>query len=158
MGNLKLRWALTFVVSTAMVAVSSMAVMADVVKLQNGRQLSGELSQLEGETFTLTTDGNDQPAEIAWADVEYVSLQQTDCLHTAGERLSNFRSKFYIGWGLSALGTILTFLSFDFSDPTNFQFNPILSLVGGLFSLGGAILQLISYWDIGSAGEALMEC
>lgn len=68
----------------------------------------------------------------------------------AGEYLQKYSRQYYLGAGLMAGGYIIALAAI----PSE---NPGLLVAGGLASVGGIVVQLLSHRHIGRAGELLQQ-
>lgn len=151
--------AMSAVVSVALVFASGLSVLADTIQLTDGRQMHGTITEMGDESLTLQpSDAPDAPVTIAWSDVEYAALQSGDCIQQAGERLTSFRTKYFVGLGLSFVGSIVSFIGLLSANPPNPASATLSLLIGGMLSLAGTILTVFAFWEIGSAGDALQQC
>tara|TARA_B100000945_G_C20199022_1_gene510528 strand:+ start:68 stop:730 length:663 start_codon:yes stop_codon:yes gene_type:complete len=71
-------------------------------------------------------------------------------LNNAGSRLISFKQQYYTGFYISTLGSLIVLFS-----ATGDEQNTSLMLVGSLTSLVGSIISLLSFSDVGIAGEEL---
>ena len=70
----------------------------------------------------------------------------------SGERLINFKKKYYRGFIIAAFGQLITLLSYTSNEP---QQNAII--IGNGIGLLGGLMTFSSFNDIGNAGEDLID-
>jgi len=78
-------------------------------------------------------------------------IESASQINNAGQYLEDFRTKFYSGYFMQVAGISLMLLS------TIDEGTPPLLYAGGLISFVGGVVILLSFNDIGNAGEELKD-
>lgn len=92
-------------------------------------------------------NGQWQVMDVAQASTSFASLQRGNpSLVQAGEALQRFRTLYYVGWGLQLTGALLWVAG-----------GGALSLLGGVVAAAGSVMQFIAFWQVGAAGELLIQ-
>lgn len=138
------------VVAVVVLSLIALPVLGDVVYLQDGRVIEGRIADVTDEAILVQLPGDgSQPLtlEIPKAQVVYAAyVVNEQSLARAGEALIRARTLYFIGLGLSVLGGIVTFLGGQSG-----------ALIGPIMSIAGTLASLIAIWNIGTAGEHLIQ-
>lgn len=134
-----------------LLAVFVQPVLGDVVFLQDGRQIEGKIVDVTSETLLLESSesGQDQvlQREIPKSDVSLAMYAVNEnALERAGNALIRARTLFYTGLGIQLTGMFIL---------------PLTGISGTLVTTGaavvGGLMQLIAFWDVGTAGGYLIQ-
>jgi len=138
------------IVAAVTLSLITMPALGDVIYLQDGRVIEGEITDITDEAILIRLSGDeDRPLtlEIPKAQVVYAAYAVNEqSLARAGEALMRARTLFFLGLALNVAGVLVAFIP-----------GPSSSLIGGVAILGGWILSLMAYWNIGTAGEYLIQ-
>jgi len=125
----------------------------EIIQLKDGTIIKGRIVK-QDEYQIKIIDEKGIEMSIPRKQIEKISEEikpsfQVDpkLINMAGKELRRFRDFYYAGFVLSNSGILLTVLSKD----------PPLIAGGLMMVLGGAVMQLISHYFVGVAGEYLQE-
>jgi len=138
------------VIAVVALSLSALPVLGDVVHLQDGRVIEGRIATVTDNAILVQLEGDESPAlmmEIPKAQVVYAAyVVNEQSLARAGEALIRARTLYFIGLGLGVLGGLVTFFGGQAG-----------ALIGPLMSIAGTLASLIAIWNIGTAGEHLIQ-
>tara|TARA_B100000029_G_C17272551_1_gene850367 strand:- start:308 stop:796 length:489 start_codon:yes stop_codon:yes gene_type:complete len=134
----------------------------DIVYLNNGDIIKGQIIENEIDNYVKIELSGGSVLTYSYSDIKIIGVEQSSYkdrdlavkanysknrLKNAGQNLQNFRSKYYLGTILSAIGFFIVISDTD----ENGDSTPL----GPIMMFAGSLIQLFSFSDIGQAGEEI---